>query len=424
MRQTSDGLGGKLTDIINTAVGAKLADTDAGSAWVMKAINPSWPGSCYGMPDKTSSTTVMYNFDQEYSVESPVLSADAWNAEFNFHAHPIATFDFIHSLQSSPNDISGSKTFLNTQLPENPNPPAATGVRWTDTVAQTTANYLYKTEEWKKMCQQARLCYFGATVVQTGSSNNDQGFLKAGQQPQAPVRTQIIDTVNGQIIAQDFYAEDDFGKFDNFTGLGRTYSGQSRDGGYSVMKLDEEYTQFKSQVTPVSIQSTTVGTTTGTNGSVPSPHMFIAITNGTRGIELMSHYQPQIIIKGVAPGTSFTVRVRMGIEVRPFAGSSNTPFARESPKYDVLSLEMYSALMLSVQQDGYPADYNLFEWLGKAIRKVAPYLVSAAKGAIGNVSGGIPGMISGALGGVAEQISGGNEGKRRRTREVEFYPED
>lgn len=397
-----------------------LGSTDAGSDWVMKALNPSSEISIKGMPDKTSSSTVMYNFDQALVIEPPASSSvnESWNYDIRCHAHPIAFCDVVATPQSAPTDISNSLTYLNAQLPENPTPPAATGVLWTDKVAATTANYLYKTSEWQKMCQHARLCYFGITVTQSASSQNDQGQLVAGQQAQTPVVTSVIDTVNGQIINQYFYGNEDFATFNNLPNLAKHYEGVSRDGCYQAMKLDEDYTSFKSQVTPVSIFSSTIGATTGSNGSVPSPQMLIAITNGTRGIGLMGTEMPQIIIKGVAPGTTFRCRFRVGIEVKPFAGSSNTPFATISPRYDVMALEMYSKLMLEVEQDGYPADYNLFEWLGKAINKVAPYLMAAGRGALSGISGGVPGILSGALGGLSEEIA-----RPSKKRKVEFYPE-
>ena len=428
VRHTPDNYAGTLGKNINATVPV-LGDTEAGSAWVMKAMNPSAPITCVGMPDKTSSNIVMYNFEQTFMIEPPSTTNvnDLWNYEINLHAHPIALCDVIASTQAAKGDISNSWTILNSQLPENPVPVAGlsntAATVWPDRVLTTTANYLYKTNEWQKMVQHARLCYGGITLTQTASSNYDQGMLMAGQQAQTPIQTVVADTVNGQFIKQTYYGSEDFATFNNLSNLPRTYTGQSRDGCYQVMKLDEEYTSFKSQVTPVSIMSATIGESTGTAGSAPSPHMFISITNGTRGIEMMDGFMPQILIRGAAPGTSFMCRLRMGFEVKPFAGASNTPFIMESPKYDVRALEAYSQLILEIEQDGYPADYNLFEWLGDKIRKIAPFLGRLGGAAIrGFTQGGWGGAAKGALGEGASIASDIMSGKRRR--EINFVPED
>jgi len=189
------------------------------------------------------------------------------------------------------------------------------------------------------------------------------------------------------------------------------------------MKLDEEYTQFKSQVTPVCTMSSLVGGTAGTAGSVASPHMLVAVTQGTRGIEMMDGYMPQIIIRGAASSTSFMCRLRMGFEVKPFAGASNTPFIMESPRYDVKALESYSQLIMELEQDGYPADYNLFEWLGGAIRKIAPTLGRVALGGLtGLATGGLRGAAQGAMGEGINSLGEMLGGKRGR-REVNFVQE-
>lgn len=421
VREVPDGLKGVLKNMIDTRIPV-LGDTTAGSAWVMKAMNPSAPITCVGMPDKTSSNIVMYNFEQTFMIEPPSTASvgDLWNYEINLHAHPIAMADIICSTQTAPNMIQNSYTYLNSQLPDDPNPPAVTGKIWTDRVAKDTANYLYKTAQWQQMVQHARLCYAGITMEQTASSQSDQGMLLGGQQAQTPIATVVADTVNGQFIKQNHYGPEDFGTFNNLSNLPRTYSGQSKDGCYQVMKLDEDFTIFKSQVTPVSTISHTIGMTDASTGLVPSPHMFVSVLNGTRGIELMDGYMPQILIRGAASSTSFMCRLRMGFEVKPFAGASNTPFIMESPRYDVKALESYSQLVMEIEQDGYPADYNLFEWLGGAIRKIAPTLGRVALGGLtGLAQGGLRGAAQGALGegiGALTDMLGG--GKRRR--EVNF----
>ena len=115
--------------------------------------------------------------------------------------------------------IQNSYTYLNSQLPDDPNPPAVTGKIWTDRVAKDTANYLYKTAQWQQMVQHARLCYAGITMEQTASSQSDQGMLLGGQQAQTPISTVVADVVNGQFIKQNHYGPEDFGTFNNLSNL-------------------------------------------------------------------------------------------------------------------------------------------------------------------------------------------------------------
>ncbi len=426
---TGDRLAGLLGKEIDTYSQGFLAlgSTEAGRAWVMKAMNPSWPGVCVGMPDRTSSNIVMYNFEQSFLVEPPtgaIYSAtDLWNFEINLHNHPICIADIIGYQQSAPQEMSFSRTVLNSQLPNDPanlNIPANGSTFWPTVVARDTQNMLYKTQQWYNMVQHARLCFAGFTLTQSAGSTSDQGLEVAGQQAQTPIRTTVADTINGQFIGQDYFGAEDFGTFDNLTNLPRTLTGASRDGVYLPLKLDDDFSSFKSQVTPVSTTSALIGltgavTATSQNqGYTASPHQFISILNGSRGIQTMGSYMGQILLRGIPSSTSFMVRVRMGFEVKPFAGASNTPFIMESPRYDQQALDMYSALMLEVEMDAYIANYNLFEWLGNAIRKVAPYIQkaipwikSAASGAIsGFGSGGIEGAALGALGGLGREAAG------------------
>jgi hypothetical protein len=92
----------------------------------------------------------------------------------------------------------------------------------------------------------------------------------------------------------------------------------------------------------------------------------------------------------------------------------------ESPKLDTTAIEMYSQLVMEVEQDGYPADYNLFEWLGNAIRKVAPHIMAGLRGAArGFLRNGPIGAFAGGLHGAADSILG-RTGGNKAPRQVEF----
>lgn len=397
---------GTLTNMINSHLPV-LGNTMEGSAWVMKALNPSAPIQCHGLPDMSTGNVVIYKFEQSFAIDAPnhAVAGDSVDYEINLHGDPIRICDVISECRSAPGDISGSKTVLNSQMPTGA-PIAPTGTTWGNTVAQTAEDFRIKKIYWGSVAQRARMLYCSMTLTQTANQNNDQGLLHAGQMSQNPEETYAINMSTGKIQKQHSFTAADFATFDNISNLPRSLDSVSRGGVYLPLKLGDNFMRFVNQETPVAAYSSDlVGATIGPHGSVPSPHKFVALPNGTSGAEVFGQFMGQVFIKNASVESSYNVRLRFGWEVVPFAGGSNTPFISESPRYDPVAMEAYSQLVLEVEQDAYPADYNLFEWLGKAIRKVAPFLASAAKGALSNISGGPMGMISGALGGVMNQLN-------------------
>jgi len=424
MRRSPDGYRGTLGDMI-TSFAPELGSTPEGSAWVMKVLNPSAPIIPSGMPDRNTTTVVNYNFEGNFIIEAGtgVQVGDYINYQINLHMHPVVFADVIKTRSSAPTDIANSETLLNTQLPDATVYPALPGTQWGDRVVRTTANMQSKMAYWQNQCQHARCTYAGWTLTPTYSSDNNQGLVVCVQQAQTPRTTTVLDSKNGEFISQKYYGPEDFATFENSTNLPRAYTAQMVEGCYTVGKLNEVPETFIDQTSPVAISSHLVGATTGTLGSEPSPHMFIAIKNGTPGIPKMSDFMPQIFIKGAAPSTSFMLRYRYGFEVRPFTGAPNTPFAKDAPPYDELAMRMYSRLMLELQLDGYPADYNLFEWLGKAIRKAAPYVKKAVIGGMQGLAsgGGLMGALQGAAGGAMQEYEQQQQNKRVRLMPPEDY---
>jgi hypothetical protein len=291
-------------------------------------------------------------------------------------------------------------------MPNAETPVVPTGVKFTDTIAQTVADFNSKLNYWKRVAQRARMCYCSMTLEQTSNQNNDQGLLNAGQMSQNPEVTYVLNTVTGRMNKQNIWRPNDFATYDNMTSLPRSYSNVSANGVYLPLKLGSQFMNFINQETAVASYSEDyVGAAVGTHGSIKAPHKFVSLPNGTTGPEMGGDFMGQVFIKNASSQSSFSVRLRFGWEVVPFAGGENTPFISESPRFDAKALDAYSRLVMEIELDAYPADYNLFEWLGRAIRKVAPYLLGAAKGALGGITGGLPGMISGGIGGVLDTMN-------------------
>ena len=184
-----------------------------------------------------------------------------------------------------------------------------------------------------------------------------------------------------------------------------------------ALRLGDRYLDSTNNEIEYSTRSILIGATTGANGSVPSPHKFIALPNGTIGPKVANPWMGQIFMRGIASTTTFDVRLRYAWEITPFPSSPISPFITESPRLDSLALESYSRLLLEVEFDAYDAEANFMEWVGNAIRKVAPYVMAAGKGALSGLAAGPKGALVGALGGLASEIAGG--GKRQRPETVE-----
>jgi hypothetical protein len=376
-----DGLAGILGENINRAVPV-LGSTEAGSKFVMKALNPSWSGICTGMPDMTTGNVVIYKFEQLVQIDgiAHAGAADVCDYEINLYMDPIAPVDVIATTRALPGDISSSFTYLNSQLPNAtattvPPLPVPTGVRWTDTIAATDANYDVKRKAWLELAQHARGLYFGATLEQSAGTDSSQGWIRAGQTNQSPIMSVVVDPQLGQMIAQEEFEANDFASNTSLIQMPRAFSAQSTMGTYVPLKLPTEMVKWTSQVTPVATTSDLIGTVSGANGSKPSPHKHVAMTNGHRCVGSMNDNVGQIFLRGVASSTTYTIRLRYGFEVKPFANATNSPFIDESPMYDEIAMKAYSQIMLEVAYDAYPANYNLWEILGEAIKKIAPTLI-------------------------------------------------
>ena len=434
---------------------AILGATVAGSNWVMKALNPSSKIICNGIPDTSSGGTIPFKFEAELIITAPngIGVADTWNLDINNHNDAIRFADIIPWTTSSATgglntfgDLSYAYTWLNEELPVAtaltvpPWPaviPVPTSPSWPYLIAHASADYQVKYNFWTANIQHARNMYNGITTLQSASANSDQGDLTGGIQDQGPEKMYPLDTVNGRTIQSQVFGFEDFANASNIHHLPRSYSGLSKAGGYSVTRLGEKPEKWWSQTTPVATQSTDlIGLANAATGIMypgNSPHMYIGLPNGTIGPGQMNSNLSQQFFRGLAPNTVIKLTKRVGFEGKPFSVTTYSPFIMDSPESDELAMGMYSRLMLRVEEDMYPANFNRFEILGKAIQKIAPYITSMLKGALGGASEGIPGALVGMIGGAYDQYERNVAGEKRalamsrkpppRNR-VQFIPEE
>lgn len=431
-----DGLGGKLTSAINN-IAPKLGSTDAGSAWVMKALNPSAFVNIQGIPDMVDQDVINFKYDYVHTIVPPanISANDLWNCTINFHGDPVKLFDVILNRVSEPKDVSYSYTHLNKLLPlpkniTRPTIPAGTNLL-NARIINDTFDAVMKEQTWQEMATQDRLTYGGITVVPQQSSEYDQGLCVISNVAQAPLKDSVLDTVTGGNIKRKLYTANDFADFDTAmqASNNRAHVGQAKDGAYTVIHMDEKFTQFKPTQSKTCIESNYFyGDLVSGTASKPLPGMFVTIENGTSQIDLRNKNMPQIFFTNLSPSASFLVRIRIGFESKPFPGCVVSPFMNISPMYDPMAMEMYSKLLLEVIKDGYTADWNAFGWLGDAIKRAAPALLRTASSVASNVLPGAVGQLVSA-GGSALADSLEERPTRRRAaprtagKKLKFVPE-
>ena len=414
-----------------------LGDTEAGAAWAMKALNPSWKGVCRGMPDKTSIMIVQYNHEHTETVQIPATenTSASYNITFVFYNDLIVIADVIIASTATPDDLWMSYTILNPDIPDLPlddpaylaelathDPvldPTLPAHVWPVKVIYTTRNYLFKKAQILEQVQAVRRTHYGVTGVMNQNTQSDQGLLHGGQVTQTPRIVQVVDTASGEIIPKLIYGPEDFPTSKTITSYPRSLKTVARDGFYGQMRLDEDLDRFRNVTSPVCVQSLSTAmypAAQTTHGWVASPKKFIAIKNGTIGTETLGNNIMTVFLSTLSGTASIDLTFRYGEEARPMERTITKPFWSESPRMDPMAMQMYSSIISEQQMDMYTADYNKWEWLTNMIAKHGPALRSMAEGAIGGMGGGLSGVLMGAANG-AMQHYGGN--KRRRVELVD-----
>lgn len=399
-----------------------LGSTEAGRAWNMKALNPSWVGKPQGMPDRTSVSVAMYNYESSETIQMP--SGDPtklWNVYINCFNHPIIFADVWLEDTSKIGVFTFSKTILNSQIPdipEYPNPggysiPENTTVGNEQYVAnkiqRTTENLAYKLAQLRAEVQHGRSCYAGVTGTFNANTQNDQGIVHGGQITQCPVNTSIIDLVTSKIIPQYVYDPADYATYKSISNSNRSLKNSpATEGFYGIFRLEEDMERFRNIQAEASFYSEPI---TFVDGAIHAqlPRQFCMIKNGTKIFEPLSNQIIQVFMQGVASSSQIDLTFRMGFEAKPKERAMNGPFCFDSPRLDPLAMEMYSKINSEISMDLWTAAFNRFEWLGQMIQQAMPYIKAAGHGALANMDNGIMGMLKGGLDGAIRHA------KRART---------
>lgn len=361
----------KLSGVIDALSPASA--TPAGKSWLIKALHPSDPiPECMGVPDETSSPTVMLNY-QMTSTITPPSTTNPWQFTFSLIPDPVL-FASIFKSNSDGSSPSGLGVF-NSQL----NAAAQYDVK----MAAFLAQGIYK---W-------RLAYMSVSMYQDGPALADQGSMAAAQVVM-DYRKVVPCTTSGAFPAQVCSAGLPVMKFDSsyqqldfatLQAMPNAYFGQSKFGTYLPLHLDSHkwhglhdlmlnggtLTAADTASFIIPNQANAPTATWPYYGTAPA---FIKTGSGAPSGTPVSHpcndKWGHVSCVNLSPQSSFSFFIRAGFEAQVIPTSPLSSLQKISPKWDELALHSYAAIVREMK-DAYPVEFNDLGELWNVIKGAA-----------------------------------------------------
>jgi hypothetical protein len=393
-----------MNDLI-VKTGVKLGDTDSGSAWAMKALNPAAPLALQGIPDSSCLARVVKHFERTITVSFAAAAAN-WNLDVLLHPNPwtpacTLTYD------------GATATFaqvINTQLGAS------------DDAIRT---FLYEQTE------AYRVCYASMTAIMDATSITNSGLVAATQYMMVP----LTGSCEGKTFAIDGVARtfevwpDPPRNYDQLIQMPGTYVGEAKEGCYLPLRIDPELKWVHSNDerlhinvddaiakgwTGHNLSGSTLPVAAGHTTSWPfgiyscdaTPTAVFEYPNSQRTVGHMA-------MRNLNPAASIRITYRMGFEFLVAPGTTYSPDLRVPPPYDQVALEAYKAVASQLKL-AYPASYNDWQKIVKTISDIASTVLPFLPGGQ-LLSGIVPVAEKGVLaigGKIAEKVN-----QRRAMRE-------
>jgi len=416
-----------------TSSGISLGNTADGRAFVLKALDPSVDGvEVKGIPDITTDDVGVEKYRSFLPIQAPALASgangsDTYNYMIRLTGNPIAPFDvYITSayLATQTNAWCNSFTYINPQIPSSIPAPnyfsGGTTAAFAARQAATTAVFNDKLATFLNQYQSIRGLWGSVSIKQMAASLSDQGFIVAAQQDAIPTIQQSVSAVTGyntQVNTTYVYKTNDFPDANSIYALDRCYTGQSRDGVYMPVHLDNEFAAWKNMQDPIYINSPDMVDITGSTSHVPS--VFATLLTRSTDVTTISgspapaytNIKPMfrnlgtIYINGVAPGTTFQLMWRGGYEGLPFSSSLESTHTHPSPKEDPQAMSALSQIVRQHLMFAYPVSWNdgggLLNWIVDKVKDAGSWvrdniLPTGLQALIGGIEGGPAGAAEAA----------------------------
>lgn len=350
-----------LNDVI-TKTNVKLGNTDTGSAWCMKALNPSSPIAISGIPDSASVPRVVKHFERTVTVSFPTAAAN-WNLDALLHPNPWVPAAYL----SADGTNSYFTPVYNLQL---------------GTTEPAVREFLYENTE------AYRVCYGSMTAIMDATSLTNSGMVAASQYALTPIDACPSMTSGSMAlgITRGFQVWPDAPKdYDQLIQMPGTYVGEAKDGAYLPMRIDPEIKWTNTNDMKLHMNtgdavtlhwngydyaSTAIATTRQSDWpfalpstSATTPFKVLAFPNSQRTVA-------HLAMRNINPATTIRITYRLGFEFLCTPGTNYSPDLHIPPLYDPLALEAYKAVAVQLKL-AYPAAYNDWQKIVRTISDIA-----------------------------------------------------
>jgi hypothetical protein len=375
--------------------------SEDGASWLAKALHPSDNvPKIVGIPTMDAVPTACVNYTNTYIISAPTgqASGSTWDCVISAVQHPIS-FGKVRCIGSNGSaPIYSSTALLNTQL-------GGTG---------TEANvYESSQKQWDNSVTKYRPMYMGATYTLTAPTLSDQGTVASTQLPLDTSLFTLPSTT--MVFARNLEVLPDFDfpggvantpefSFSSIQGTPGAYTASAREGGYVVMKLDQDsliYRSAKRTIVPATQVDTLSNplapfvqeidlTTKPVHPYIPDALVAFSFSPSTfstvdavvdRGSDMMG----LTYFKGLSSAATVTVTTRVGFECVVPSSSILLPSVEKACRYDKIALEAYWCIQKEML-GCYPASYNFLGTLWSVIKSVGQAVLPGIVDTLGGMA--------------------------------------
>lgn len=352
-----------MNDLIQKT-GLKLGNTESGSAWTMKALNPAAPDTVQGIPDSSALARVVKHFERTVTVSFPAAGAN-WSLDVLLHPNPWTPACYLTN-----DGVTATFTqVLNTQLGASDD---------------NIRKFLYdQTEAY-------RVCYASMTAIMDATSITNSGLVAATQYIYVPLDASCHGKPFGISIdgaARLFQVWPDAPRsYDQLIQMPGTYIGEAKDGVYVPLRIDPELEWVHSNDEKLhinvddAIAKGWIGyNTSGSNLPVNAGHktswpfgIFSCDANPTAVFSYPNSQRTvaHVSLRNLNPAANIRITYRLGFEFLVAPGATYSPDLHVPPPYDQLALEAYKAIAAQLKL-AYPASYNDWQKIVRTISDIA-----------------------------------------------------
>lgn len=370
--------------------GVTLGNTESGSNWVMKALNPAAPLTTQGIPDSSCLARVNKHFERTVTVTFPLAAAN-WSLDVLLHPNPWTPACFL----TNDGVTATFNQVLNTQL-------GATDGDVRKFIFDQTEAY--------------RISYASMTAIMDATSITNSGLAAATQYIYTPTQCGAIGApyAFAGVCRRFGVWPDPPRSYDQLIQMPGTYVGEAKEGCYLPLRIDPELSWIHANDERLHINvddaiakgwaDADVGASDFpllAGHSTSWPFGIFSCGGGEEPSKVFEYPNSQrtvghLAMRNLNAAATIRITYRLGFEFLVAPGATYSPDLRIPPSYDSAALEAYKAISTQLKL-AYPASYNDWQKIVKTIADVASTVLPFLPGGK-VVSSLVPAMEKGILG--------------------------